>query len=170
MNEYLLIDMLFGTTAYNLWTGEGDEQFASLIPTHGATTYKAVPHVDLQPLREGVSSGWPTMQLSLALPEGHALDASLRDAEGNWPIALRLVSDLSGKPAVTADAVFLGDAIRQEKRDGLWSIRCQHFLHRLDVDEPEPAMGFIEHQRTYPGDLGFAFLEHSAAFLDNWSP
>ena len=170
MEEFALLDFQFGTRVYHVWTGPSADSFSSLIPEAASALYNPIPHIDIRPLRAGVSSGWPSIQIQTALPAGHVIDTALRNQAANWSLSLRIVSDLSTKPAVVADTVFLGDAVQHEKADGLWTIRAEHYLNRLDDAVPEPAMGALEHQRNTPGDLGFSLMEQSAAFLDRWNP
>ena len=169
-NSHLFLDLVLGGQEFHLWSGEESDQFAGLLPAAATYTYASLDHTVIQPIRSGIASGFPTMQLGLALPQGHALDGLLRTTRARWTAAMRTASDLSARPAITPDVVFLGDAIKQEKVDGLWNIEVRHFLHRLQSETPDPAMGVFAHQQTYPGDLGFAFMEQAHNFLSGWSP
>lgn len=169
--EHLFLDLILSPDhQFHLWSGEASAEFAGLLPATANYTYESLDHVTMQPLRDGISSGFPTMRLGLALPEGHALDPLLRATRTRWMAAMRLATDLSAKPALTPHLIFLGDAFKQEKSEGLWSIEVRHYLHRLETEAPDPAMGVLNHQLTYPGDLGFAYMEQAHNFLSNWSP
>ena len=174
MNEtYLLLDLIVGTQQFHLWSGEEDGmEWAGLLPDTETYRYASLDHATIQPLRSGVAAGFPAMQLGLALPQGHALDALLRTTRTHWQVAMRTASNISPTSELVLQELdhFLGDAVQHEKTDGLWNIEVRHFLHRLEADAGEPAMGLLAHQRQYPGDLGFGYMEQSHNFLSGWSP